>query len=191
MDLELRLEKLNSDFFNSYKSFLSEKKLKDLMDTRESKIRAIPYPYESFEFEKEFSKICNEFISIRLIMSSESIYMPPRINHVPSVFSEFDKSYKESKKISLMTSELLTKKDVNSEFNMTQRQSQSLIEAFKNPSPPQTYSKHKNIETKSAKSPNNSGSVNPILKFFVLIIMIVAGLGSIILFLLRLGGKSS
>lgn len=190
MDLELRIEKINSDFFNSNKNILSEKDLKELMDTRESEIRAIIYPYDSLEFEKEFSKICFRCEFSRLIKLDESRNITPVIKNHSFGFSQFDNGLNIAKQNRLLTSELLTKKDRNPVFNMKHQQSQSVIEEFKNPFPPKNFSKQLNIETKAAKSPNNSKFFDPVLKFIVLIIMIVAGLGSIILFLLRLGLSS-
>lgn len=190
MSLELRIEKINSEFYNSNKHILSEKELKELLDSRESKIRAISYLYESLEFEKEFSKICNDFNLFVFFMLPPSSNRPPNIRSESHELSQLHKELKQIKPDRLLTSGILKNKDVNPELNMKFRQMERENEMFKNPTPPNRYTQQTRIETKAAKSPNKSSFFESVLKFIFLILLIVAGVGSVVLFLLRLGLSS-
>lgn len=190
MDLELRIEKINSEFINSNKNSISEKDLKELMDNRESELRAIAYPYESLAFEREFSTICTRY-ELRRFIYFKNTTIPPIFKNQPVGFPELDKGLKETKQIRLLASELLTKKDPNPEFTMKYPQMDSVVESFRNPFPKENLSKQTHFETKAATKANNSKPVDPVLKFIILLIMIIAGLGSIMLFFLRLGLFSS
>lgn len=192
MSLESRLEELRykANNYVFYKLFIPSLKLKELIDTREIKIRLIAYSFSSIEFEEEFSIICKEFDESVLNYSSPEHRLNRNFKSPPFNISGSKDLFNEFEKTRSLTSKLLIKNDDNSELNMNNYLRYSSVKAFENPFPPKVYTQEKSSEKKVPQTPNKLSFLDSIFKFIFLIILILAGLGSIALFFLKLGFTS-